>query len=206
MEQVLDTYQRPVDPNRPVVCVDEISKTLHQQVREPLPPCAGQGAREDYEYRRNGTRNLFMITAPFVGWRTVQVTARRTRVDFALVLKDLVDKHFPTARQITVVCDNLNTHKLGVLYDVFNPATAHRLRQKLTFVYTPKHASWLNIAEIENSVLQRQCLQRRIPDEETLVAETKAWYTERNTHGAPVDWRFTTDQARIKLRKLYPSI
>ena len=146
MEEVLDTYQRPLDPQHPVVCVDEVSQVLHQEVRTPLPPRPGQPGRQDYEYRRMGTANLFMITAPFVGWRHVEVTARRTKLDFAQILKDLVDVHFPRAPRITLVCDNLNTHKPAVLYERFEAATSRRIARRLEWVHTPKHASWLNIA------------------------------------------------------------
>ena len=206
MEEVLDTYQRPVDPRHPVVCVDELSKTLHAHVRSPQAPRAGQVARQDYEYQRNGHRNLFMMTAPCLGWRMVKVTTHRKRQDFAAILKALVDVHFPAADHITLVCDNLNIHKPSVLYDRYDPSTAGRMRQKLRWVHTPKHASWLNVAEIENSILIRQCLQRRIPDTDTLVRETAAWCLRRNQSSSPVQWRFTTADAQIKLRKLYPTM
>ena len=156
MEEVLDTYQRPLDPQHPVVCVDEVSQVLHQAVRAPVPAQPGRPARQDYAYRRVGTAHLFMITAPFEGWRRVEVTARRTQLDFAQILKDLVDVHFPQAQRITWVCDNLNTHKPGVLYERYEAATARRIARRLEWVHTPKHASWLNIAEIEINVLKRQ--------------------------------------------------
>ena len=206
METVLDTYQRPLDPCHPVVCVDELSKTLHAHVRSPQAPRAGRAARQDYEYKRHGHRNLFMMTAPCLGWRMVKVTRHRQRPDFAAILKELVDVHFPAAERITLVCDNLNIHKPSVLYDRYDPATAGRIRQKLQWVHTPKHASWLNVAASENSILIRQCLRRRIPDTDTLVRETAAWCQRRNQHAVPVQWRFTTADAQIKLRKLYPTI
>ncbi len=204
MEEVLDTYQRPLDPQHPVICVDEVSQVLHQEVRAPLPAQPGRPARQDYEYRRVGTANLFMITAPFEGWRHVEVTARRTKLDFAQILKDLVDVHFPQAQRITLVCDNLNTHKPGVLYERYEAATARRIARRLEWVHTPKHASWLNIAEIEINALKRQALALRVPDVETLCTQTTAWEEQRNQLGIPVHWRFTTDDARVKLRSLYP--
>ena len=206
MEAVLDTYQRPLDPAHPVVCVDEVSQVLHQEVRTPLPAQPGQPLRQDCEYRRAGTANLFMITAPFEGWRHVEVTARRTQQDFAQILKDLVDVHFPEAQRITLVCDNLNTHKPSVLYARYEAPTARRIARRLEWVYTPKHASWLNIAEIEINVLKRQALARRVPDAQTLCTQTTAWENQRNQRGAPVNWRFTTDDARVKLQSLYPTV
>ena len=164
MEAVLDTYQRPLDPRHPVVCVDELSKTLHAHVRAPRPPQTGRAARQDCEYKRHGHRNLFMMTAPCLGWRMVKVTRHRKRPDFAEILKELVDVHFPAAERITLVCDNLNFHKPSVLYSRYDAATAGHIRQKLQLVHTPKHASWLNVAASENSILIRQCLRRRIPD------------------------------------------
>ena len=206
METVLDTYQRPLDPRHPVVCGDELSQTLHAHVRAPQAPRPGQAARQDYEYKRQGHRNLCMMTAPCLGWRMVKVTTHRKRPDFAASLKELVDVHFPAAERIPLVCDNLNIHKPSVLYGRYDPATAGRIRRKLQWVHTPKHASWLNVAEIENSILIRQCLRQRIPDTETLVRETAAWCQRRNQNSDPVQWRFTTDDAQIKLRKLYPTI
>ena len=170
------------------------------------PPRPGQPGRQDYEYRRMGTANLFMITAPFGGWRHVEVTARRTKLDFAQILKDLVDVHFPQAPRITLVCDNLNTHKPAVLYERFQAATARRIARRLEWVHTPKHASWLNMAEIEINVLKRQALARRIPDTDTLRSQVTAWSELRNALGAPVNWRFTTDDARVKLQSLYPPV
>ena len=210
MEEVLDTYQRPLDPQHPVVCVDEVSQVLHQEVRAPLPAQPGRSARQDYEYRRVGTANLFMITAPFEGWRRVEVTARRTKLDFAQILKDLVDVHFPQAQRITLVCDNLNTHKPGVLYERYEAATARRIACRLEWVHTPKHASWLNIAAPtglpEINALKRQALAKRVPDAETLRTQTSAWEKRRNQLGVPVNWRFTTHDARVKLQSLYPSV
>ena len=210
MEEVLDTYQRPVDPQHPVVCVDEVSQVLHQEVRAPVPAQHGRPARQDYEYRRVGTANLFMITAPFEGWRRVEVTARRTQLACAQILKDLVDVHFPQAQRITLVCDNLNTHKPSVLYARYEAATARRIARRLEWVYTPKHASWLNIAAPtgppEINVLKRPALARRVPDAQTLCTQTTAWENQRNQRGAPVNWRFTTDDARVKLQSLYPTV
>lgn len=203
-EEVLDTYPRPLDPLHPVVGVDEVSQVLHQEVRAPWPAQPGRPARQDYEYRRRGTANLFMITAPCTGWRHVEVTARRTKLDFAQILHDLVDVHFPQAQRITVVCDNLNPHKPGVLYARYEAATARRIARRLEWVHTPKHASWLHIAEIEINALKRQALALRVPDAETLRSQVTAWATQRNQLGVPVHWRFTTDDARVKLRSLYP--
>lgn len=206
MEEVLTVYQRPLDLEHPVVCMDESSKQLVKETRLPSPMQAGQLARYDYEYERNGTANLFMLFAPFQGWRHVKVTERRTRQDWAWVMKDLVDSHFPKAKRITVVLDNLNTHKAASLYETFKPQEARRILDKLEFVYTPKHGSWLNMAELEFSALAKQCLDRRMPDKAFLQTETKAWTAQRNGLGAATNWRFKTDDARIKLAKLYPSI
>ena len=204
MEDVLDVYQRPVDPRRPLVCFDELSKQLTQEVRTPLPPIPGHPARFDTEYERNGVANLFLWTAPLLGRRHVTVTERRTRLDWAEVIRELVDVHFPEAERIVLVLDNLNTHEPASLYEAFAPAEAKRLWDKLELHYTPKHGSWLNVAEIELSALGRQCLDRRIPDRPTLQAEVAAWVSERNDDGAAVHWRFTTAGARIKLHRLYP--
>ena len=204
MEDVLDVYCRPLDPARPLVCFDETSKQLVGEVRTPLPVAPGQPARYDTEYERHGTANLFLVTAPLLGWREVKVTAQRTRVDWAEVIRELVDVHFPAAERITLVMDNLNIHDPASLYQAFEPAEAKRLWDKLEVHPTPKHGSWLNIAEIEFSVLSRQCLDRRIPDQATLAAEVAAWVADRNAEGAAVDWRFTTEDARIKLKHLYP--
>jgi hypothetical protein len=204
MEDILDLYTRPLDPARPLVCFDETSKQLVGEVRTPLPMIPGQPMCYDTEYARHGTANLFLFTAPLLGWRQVQVTDHRTRVDFAHAIRDLVDVHFPTAEQIVLVLDNLNTHEAASLYQAFEPAEAKRIWEKLEIHPTPKHGSWLNIAEIEFSVLSRQCLDQRIPDPATLTTEVAAWVADRNAAGAAVEWRFTTADARIKLKHLYP--
>jgi hypothetical protein len=206
MEDVLDVYQRPYDPQRPQLCLDEASKQLLGEVREPLPLRPGQPAREDYEYERHGTANLFLLSEPLRGWRHVKVTDQRTRVDFAHVIKEVVDVHYPEAESIVLVVDNLNTHSPASLYEAFEPAEAKRLADKLEIHYTPKHGSWLNMAEIELSVLGRQCLAQRLPDKERLTDEVAAWEARRNQHSVRIDWRFTTADARIKLKRLYPSI
>ena len=204
MEDVLGVYHRPPDPTRPQVCLDETSKQLTKEGRAPLAPRPGQPARFDTEYERNGVANLFLLTAPLLGWRHVTVTERRTRVDWAAQIRDLVDVHFPAAEKIVLVLDNLNTHAAASLYEAFPPAEAKRLWDKLEVHHTPKHGSWLNVAEIELSVLGRQCLDRRIPDRATLAEEVAAWAAERNAAAATVRWQFTTEDARIKLHRLYP--
>ena len=204
MEEVLEVYARPYDPRRPVVGCDEASKQLLADVRPPLPPAPGQPQRVDYEYERHGTGNLFMVFEPLSGKRHVEVTARRTKADFARLLRRVADEWYPEAELITLVVDNLNTHRPAVLYEVFEPAEARRLLGRLEFVYTPKHASWLNVAELELSVLARQCLGRRIPDLEALRREVRAWEQERNAAVVKVDWQFTTADARVKLKRLYP--
>jgi hypothetical protein len=212
MEDVLDVYRRPLDPRRPLVCLDEGSKQLLNHSRAPLPmqpttPAqTGHGVREDYEYVREGTCSFFMVFAPLLAWRHVAVTQRRTARDFAGVIQDLVDVQFAEAERIVLVMDNLNTHTPASLYEAFPPAKAKRLADKLEIHYTPKHGSWLDMAEIELSVLARQCLDRRLPDVETLTREVAAWEEARNSAGMTVHWQFTTEQARIKLRKLYPII
>ena len=206
MEDVLEIYQRPEDATNPVVCVDETSKQHIKETRQPLPIVEGSPRRYDYEYQRNGVSNMFMIFAPLHGFRQVEVTDRRTSIDFAHICRDLVDIHFPDAQKITLVCDNLNTHTPASLYKAFQPEQARRIAEKLQFHYTPKHGSWLNMAEIELSVLSRECLSRRIADQETLKQEIQAWQTRRNEQRASISWRFTTDDARIKLKRLYPSI
>jgi transposase len=206
MEDVLAVYTRPYDPKRPQVCLDEVSKQLLAEKRAPLPVRPGRAKRVDYEYERKGTANLFLWCEPLTGWRQVRVTERRTRRDWAHVIKDLIDVQYPEAERIVLVLDNLNTHTPGSLYEAFPPAEAKRLADKLEIHYTPKHGSWLNVAELELSVLARQCLDRRIPDRESLEREVAAWEAERNALSGKVDWRFTTDDARIKLRRLYPSI
>jgi hypothetical protein len=206
MEDVLTVYQQPEDPQRPLICLDEKPQTLHGETREPLRLESGKPARHDYEYERNGTANLFMIFAPLEGRRRVKVTERRTGQDFAQVIRELVDGQYPDAEQITLVMDNLNTHTIGSLYEAFPPAEARRLAEKLDIHYTPKHGSWLNMAEIELSVLGRQCLGRRIQDQEVLTREVTAWEADRNRRSATMDWRFTTEDARIKLKRLYPTL
>jgi hypothetical protein len=206
MEDVLEVYTRPTDPNQPLICFDELSNQQVKEVRTPIPPAPGQPERYDYEYERNGTSNLFMFFAPLLGWRHVKVTDRRTAIDFAHCMRDLVDVHFPDVPRITLVVDNLNTHVSASLYKAFAPAEARRIWERLEVHYTPKHGSWLNMAEIELSVLARQCLNRRIPDRETLTQEVAAWEAERNARGVVADWRFTTADARIKLKRLYPVV
>ena len=205
MEDVLEVYHRPYGPARPVVCLDEQSKQLIKETRTPIPAAPGRPERTDYEYERNGTANLFMLFEPLGGWRHVKVTARRTRSDFAEVIRELVDVHFPQAEKIVLVMDNLNTHKPASLYEAFPPAEARRLIEKLEIHYTPKHGSWLDMAETELSILTKQCLDRRIPDMPTLVREVAAWLAQRNSAKATIDWQFTTDKARLKLKRLYPS-
>jgi hypothetical protein len=206
MEDVLDVYQRPYDPKRPQVCLDEASTQLLAEARPALPMQPGQPLRQDYEYVRHGTASLFLCFEPLQGRRHLQVRARRTKVDFAQVIKDLVDLHYPEADRIVLVLDNLNTHTPASLYEAFPPAEAKRLADKLEIHYTPEHGSWLNMAEIELSVLGRQCLHRRLPGLDILRAETAAWEATRNGCPRQVDWRFTTADARIRLTRLYPSI
>jgi hypothetical protein len=206
MEDVLDLYTLPYDPQYPQVCLDETSKQLIGESRTPLPAKPGEPERYDYEYVRNGVANLFMFFAPLHNWRHVKVTERRTKADWAYCMRDLVDVHFPEAVRIRLVQDNLNTHDPAGLYEVFAPAEAKRILDRLEFHYTPKHGSWLNMAEIEFSVLSRQCLHPRIPDQPALEREVAAWEAERNQAHATVHWRFTTADARIKLERLYPSI
>lgn len=205
MEEVLDLYAEPYDPQRPKVNFDETSKQLLADTRAPLPAHAGQPRRYDYSYEREGTRNLFLFCEPQTGWRHIAVTARRTKVDFAHQMQWLVDEGYPKAEVIRVVLDNLNTHKPASLYEAFPPEEARRLVKKLEFHYTPKHGSWLNMAEIEFSILARQCLDRRIPDEATLKQEVHAYQVRRNAERATIDWRFSIRDARHKLRRLYPS-
>lgn len=206
MEDVLDVYARLPDPKRPLVCVDEGSKQMLADSRPSLPMEIGQPLREDYEYVRQGMCSFFMLFAPHLAWRKVAVTQRRTALDFAGVIKDLVDGVFPDAEKIVVVMDNLNTHTAASLYEAFPPAEAKRLADKLEFHYTPKHGSWLDMAEIELSVLARQCLDRHLPDVETLTREVAAWERARNQAQVTVNWQFTTADARIKLKKLYPCV
>ncbi len=206
MEDVLAVYQRPYDPRRPQVCMDELNKQLLGDATAPLPMAAGRAARTDYEYVRSGTANLFICCEPLRGRRQVTVTARRTKIDWAHCIKELVDVHYPDAERIVLVMDNLNTHTLASLYEAFPPAEAGRIAERLEIHYTPKHGSWLNIAEIELSVLSGQCLDRRMENRAILTAEVTAWNVERNVAGKGVDWRFTTGDARITLKHLYPSI
>jgi len=206
MEDVLDIYHLPYDPNYPVVCFDESSKQLVAEKRTPVPAEPGQLERYDYEYKRNGVRNLFMFFSPLASWRHVKVTEQRTHLEWAYCMKDLVDVHFPEATCIRVIQDNLNTHNPAFLYQVFQPTEAKRIIDKLEFHFTPKHGSWLNMAETEFSVLARQCLDRRIGVEATLIHEIAAWENKRNKARSTVNWQFTTKDARIKLKKLYPSI
>jgi len=205
MEDVLEVYQRPYDPRNPLVCFDEQSKQLIQEIRRPVPAAPGRPERIYYEYERNGTANLFMVFEPLAGRRRVKVTDRRTAIDFAEVIRETVDGH-PTADKIVLVMDNLNTHKMASLYEAFPPEEARRLIERLEIHYTPKHGSWLNMAETELSVLTKQCLNRRLADQPTLIRETAAWEASRNTARCRIDWQFTTKNARIKLKRLYPSI
>jgi hypothetical protein len=204
MEEVLDVYTQPRDHERPLVCLDETSRQLVAETRTPIPMKEGRPERVDYEYERNGTANLFMLFAPLEGWRHVEVTDRRTAMDYAKILKDLSDVHFPHARKIVLVQDNLNTHARGSLYEAFPPIEARRLVERFDWHYTPKHGSWLNMAESELGVLSRQCLDCRIPDKDTLTREVVAWQDERNAIRTKADWRFNTENARIKLKHLYP--
>ena len=206
MEDVLAVYTRPRDPGRPLVCLDETSKQLIAETRIPVPMKPGQPARFDYEYERNGTANLFMLFAPLEGWRHVKVTDRRTAVDYAHVLKDLADVHFPGAERIVLVQDNLNTHAKSSLYEAFPAAEARRLVERFEWHYTPKHGSWLDMAESELAILAAQCLDRRIPDKSALATEIAAWVKSRNTDNTKADWQFTAADARIKLKHLYSSL
>ena len=204
MEDVLEVYQRPHDPLHPVVCLDETSKQMIIETRAPVAAKPGRKARHDYEYERNGVANLFMMFAALEGWRHVKVTDRRTSIDYAHALKDLSDTHFPNATKIVLVQDNLNTHKPASLYEAFPAAEARRLIERFEWHYTPKHGSWLDMAESELAVLSTQCLDRRIPDKMTLVREVTAWQDNRNKRHAKANWQFTTNDARVKLKSLYP--
>jgi hypothetical protein len=206
MEDVLTVYQRPYAPTHPVICMDETSKQLVSETRLPLPVEPGQPQREDYEYERRGVANLFLFAEPLSGWREVQVTERRTRADWAEAMRVLSDQHYPTAERITVVLDNLNTHGPASFYEAFAPAEARRLAERFEFHYTPQQGSWLNIAEIELSVLSRQCLDRRIGEAGVLRREIGAWQQKRHAASKTIDWQFTTAEARIKLKRLYPVI
>jgi hypothetical protein len=206
MEDVLDVYKRSYNPKRPMVCLDETSKQLIGETRIPVTSSPGRPARYDYEYKRNGVANLFMIFEPLIGKRRVKVTERRTKIDWAYCVREMVDQIYPDAEQIVLVMDNLNTHNKSSLYEAFEPAEAKRIADKLEIHYTPKHGSWLDMAEIELGILSRQCLSRRIENMEQLEKEALAWEKNRNAKKEKVDWQFTTADARIKLKKLYPSI
>jgi hypothetical protein len=206
MEDVLDVYQRPYDPLQPVVCLDETNRQLIGETRNPLPIKAGSPEKADYEYVRNGVADIFMMFEPLAARRHTKVTETRTRVDFAHCLRDLSDLHYPRAEKILLVMDNLNTHTLASLYEAFQPQEARRLAERFEIHHTPKHASWLNMAEIEIGVMSRQCLHRRIATMDEMSREVRAWNTRRDAAGLTVDWRFTTADARIKLKRLYPMI
>ena len=205
MEDVLAVYARPYDPAHPVVCLDETSRQLLGETRDPLPVTMGQVAKHDPEYVRGGVAQLFLVTEPLRGWRAVTVGTRRTRLEFAQCVKALVDAQYPDAERIVLVMDQLNTHSTASLYAAFPPAEARRLAAKLEIHHTPKHGSWLNMAELELSVLARQCLRQRLPDEATMRAAVTAWVERRNASIQTIDWQFTTDDARIRLRRLYPT-
>jgi DDE superfamily endonuclease len=206
MEDVLEVYHRPYDQERPVVCFDEASKQLIKETRIPIAMAPGRPATSDYEYERNGTANLFMMFEPLAGRRHVKVTERRTAVDYAHAVRELVDVHYPAAQTIVLVQDNLNTHKTASLYEAFPPEEARRIIERLEIHYTPKHGSWLDMAETELSILSRQCLDRRIADQLAITTEVRAWEVKRNAAACTVDWQFTTADARVKLKRLYPII
>jgi DDE superfamily endonuclease len=206
MEDVLDVYARSYDPQRPVVCADEKLVTLHADVRPPVPVAPGQAERVDYEYERIGTANLFVSVEPLAGWRHTDVTERRTKVDFAHYLHWLADERYPAAEVIVLVADHLNIHDLSVLYLVYPPAEARRLVQRFEVHHTPKHASWLNMAEIEINLIERNCLRRRVPDRATLVRHIASLESERNAASASISWRFRTEQARQKMQRVYPAL
>lgn len=206
MERVLDVYKRPYNELNPVVCMDESPKQLIGETRVGTPMGQGKEKRIDYEYARKGTCNIFMVNEPLNGKRRVKITKRKTKVDWAILLKEIVDEDYPNAEKITLVMDNFKTHSPGALYETFEPREAKRIWNKFEFVFTPKHGSWLNMAEIELNVLNSQCLNRRIDNMEEIIAETKAWESHRNNKDAKINWQFTTKDSRIKLKKLYPSI
>lgn len=206
MEDVLEVYTRPYDPARPVVCLDETSRQLLAETRPPRPLAPGRPARHDPEYARGGVVNLFLVCEPVRGWRQVRVSDQRTRLDWADCVRELVDVHYPTAEAVVLVLDQLNTHSPASLYEAFPPEEAKRLAAKLEVHHTPKHGSWLNMAELELSALQRQCLDRRLADRATVEREVAAWTAARNAAEAAVDWRFTTADARVKLTRLYPAV
>ena len=206
LEDVLDVYTEPHDPKRPTVCFDETPKQLIAETRQPLPARPGQPERYDYEYRRNGTCNLFLFFEPDQAWRHVALTDQRTKLDFAQQMKGLVEERYPDAEVVRVVLDNLNTHRIAALYEAFEPAEARRIARRLELHYTPQHGSWLNLAELELSVFDRQCWDRRIGDRDTLARETQALEDQRNAAHATVRWQFTTQDARTRLHRLYPSV
>ena len=206
MEDVLDVYHAPYDPLFPLVCMDESNKQLVGEVHPPLPPAPGRGQIVDHEYVRNGVAEIFLEVEPLSGRRHVAITQTRTRKDWALFIQDMLEQRYPQATKVRLVMDNLNTHSIASLYEAFEPQQALRLARRLEIHYTPKHGSWLNVAEIELSVLSSQCLDRRIPDIEMMKKEVAAWQSDRNNRAATVDWRFTTEDARIKLKRLYPKL
>jgi len=206
MEDILEIYKRPYDPAIPVICMDEQPTQLIKQTRRKIATEPGKPERVDYEYERNGTAENFMFTEPLASWRKANVRQHRTAIDWAYEIKELLNEDYPEAQKVILVCDNLNTHEIASLYEAFEPKQARELVERLEIHYTPKHGSWLNIAEIELSVFTEQCLDRRIPDMATLQQEAKAWYRKRNTKQKAVDWQFTTEKARIKLKRLYPQI
>ena len=206
MEDILALYKRPHDPDQPMVCMDETSKQLTKETRKPVAASPGVPARYDYEYERNGTCNIFMFYDPFGGKRYVSITDHRRKIDWSLQIKYLLDNQYPNAKKVVLVMDNLNTHTGASLYETFEPDEARRLLDRLEMHYTPKHGSWLNIAEIELRVLTGQCLNRRVPDKRTLKREVSQWQIKRNFIQATVNWRFSTDDARIKLKRLYPTL
>jgi len=206
MEDILEVYTQPYDPQRPLLCMDEVPQQLLMERRDPIPAQPGQPQRVDYEYERKGVADLFMLFDPLAGQRHVEITDQRRRVEWAQVMRLVSEELYPEAEKIVVVMDNLNTHSPASFYEAFEPDEAQRLAHRFEFHFTPKHGSWLNMAEIELSALARQCLGRRIPDKETLIREVRAWEQERNGRVVKVDWRFTTSDARIKLRHLYPKM
>ena len=206
MEDVLEVYKRPLDTKRPLLCMDEMPKQLLSETREPLPVTSGKPARQDYEYKRGGVADVFMVFEPLVGKRYIEITDQRRREEWAQVMRKVSDELYPQAEKIVVVMDNLNTHTPAAFYQVFEPGEARRLVERFEFHYTPKHGSWLNMAEIELSALVRQCLDRRIPDKEKMILEVRAWQDQRNSEVVKVHWQFTTADARVKLKSLYPKI
>lgn len=204
MEDILEVYKRPYDPAIPVVCMDEQPTQLIKETRRKIAIEPGKVQRVDYEYERNGTAENFMFTEPLASWRKVNVREHRTAIDWAYEIRDLLNEDYPDAEKVILVCDNLNTHTIASLYEAFEPKRARQLAERLEIHYTPKHGSWLNVAEIELSVFTEQCLDRRMPDMATLQQEAKAWYRKRNASQKAVDWQFTTEKARIKLKRLYP--